>query len=370
MAAFFAASRSRTSCRCTRDSLMLNVLLQRCGLGMRIDLADVICTACHSRRRWHSLARTALAKHAAISCRQVVRHPPGGKSARPRRRRVAYTSRGDSWTAPPAPRPACHVAARLRAENCGPCISDLDRSVRGSRPIFGTRRCRIKDTDAESTTGGALGGLVSHIALVGGVLFEWRRSSSPRPPRTRGARCAGPTEKRERASNTRPLRSAPAQAGCGLALKIKFLLRGAMWCDRQQIVHTVSAAPLEPARPARPYRCAPHGIHLHALHPNFPCLFALSHYECQYHARNTSSKNVASIRPARAARSMAPPACLACSAPRPLCSGPTSYDICGTRSGILLASMKRTAIGYTCGSPIGYGGRYVKCDRDRREVTV
>ena len=110
---------SRTTCRCTRDPLMLYVLLQRCGLGTRINLADVICTACHSRRRWHSLARTALAKHAAISCRQVVRHPPGGKSARPRRRRVTCTSRGDFWTAPPVRRPACHVAARWSAGKCG-----------------------------------------------------------------------------------------------------------------------------------------------------------------------------------------------------------------------------------------------------------
>ena len=99
MAAFLRPRASRTTCRCTRDPLMLNVLLQRCGLGMRIALADVICTACHSRRRWHSLARTALAKHAAISCQKIVRQPSGGKYARPRRRRVACTSRGDFWTA-------------------------------------------------------------------------------------------------------------------------------------------------------------------------------------------------------------------------------------------------------------------------------
>ena len=52
---------------------------------------------------------------------------------------------------------------------------------------------------------------------------------------------------------------------------------------RQQIVDTVSAAPLEPTRPARPYRRAPPGIHLHALHPHFPCVFVLSRYEGMDH---------------------------------------------------------------------------------------
>ena len=92
---------------------MQNVLLQRCSLGMRIDLADVICTACHSRRRWHSLAATALAKHAAISCAEylsgihrvakLLAHAGG---AMPTRHEVTF------GTAPPARRPACHVAAR------------------------------------------------------------------------------------------------------------------------------------------------------------------------------------------------------------------------------------------------------------------
>ena len=73
----------------------LTVLLQCCSLGMRIAFAEVISAARHIRRRWHSLAVTPLAKHAAISCRVSVRHPSGGKTARPRRRRDAYTSRGD-----------------------------------------------------------------------------------------------------------------------------------------------------------------------------------------------------------------------------------------------------------------------------------
>ena len=52
-------------------------------------------------------------------------------------------------------------------------------------------------------------------------------------------------------------------------------------CDRQQIVDTVSAAPLEPTRPARPYRRAPFGIHLHASHSHFAWRFALSRYKCR-----------------------------------------------------------------------------------------
>ena len=36
----------------------------------------------------------------------------------------------------------------------------------------------------------------------------------------------------------------------------------------------------------------------------------------------------------------------------------------------MVASMDRDSTGYTCGSPIGYAGRYVKCDRDRREVSA
>ena len=98
--------------------------------------------------------------------------------------------------------------------------------------------------------GGALGGLVSHIALVGGVLFEWRRSSSPRPPRTRGARCADPTKKLERASNTRLLPFALAQEYFGLDCKKKFLCVTAPLQRQHQIVYRVSAAQLEPTRPA------------------------------------------------------------------------------------------------------------------------
>jgi hypothetical protein len=107
----------------------------------------------------------------------------------------------------------------------------------------------------------------------------------------RGA--AAPNKKRERASNTHPLRFAPSQEYLGLDMKIKFLRVTAPLQRQHQIVDTVSAALLKPTRPARPYRCAHPGVHFHALHPNFPCLFALSRYECHDHGSRGLKKNLA-----------------------------------------------------------------------------
>ena len=52
----------------------------------------------------------------------------------------------------------------------------------------------------------------------------------------------------------------------------------------------MSAATLEPTHPARPYHRAPRGVHFHALRANFPCVFALSLYECEDHARRYAFK--------------------------------------------------------------------------------
>ena len=90
----------------------------------------------------------------------------------------------------------------------------------------------------------------------------------------------------------------------GSRMKKMFLGVLAPLCDRQQFVDTVSAAPLEPTRSARSYRCAPPGVHFHALHLHFPCVFAHSRYECMDHCsrREKKKKAPSDVHPRRVRR--------------------------------------------------------------------
>ena len=161
---------------------------------------------------------------------------------------------------------------------------------------------------------------------------------------------------------------APSQALCGLALKKKFLGVLAPLCDGQQIVETVSAATLEPTHPARPYHRAPRGVHFHALRANFPCVFALSLYECEDHARSTPSRNSTTCRCAPPSCSAKKTACLACSRPRPLWSGLTLCGMYGTQSGFVWPGEGGLPLHIVDMDKLREGVRFTRFRRDLREL--